>query len=146
MLLDVLYYLLGLKPVRYFFSAGIATVVDVLVYYLVYNHLLHQTELRVLDSMVFRAPTVALTCSYSCGLVTNFSITKYFVFHESELSGRIQLFRFILVAMVVLVANYFFMYFLINVLGWYPTLSRAVSAITIGVFSFVAHRVFSFKI
>jgi len=48
--------------------------------------------------------------------------------------------------MVVLVANYFFMYFLINVLGWYPTLSRAVSAITIGVFSFVAHRVFSFKI
>ena len=117
-----------------------------LVYYLVYNHLLHQTELRVLDSMVFRAPTVALTCSYSCGLVTNFSITKYFVFHESELSGRIQLFRFILVAMVVLVANYFFMYFLINVLGWYPTLSRAVSAITIGVFSFVAHRVFSFKI
>ena len=145
MLLDVLRYLLSLKPVRYFFSAGIATVVDVLVYYLVYNFVLHQNELNVFGNLVFKAPTVALTCSYSCGLITNFSITKYFVFHESELKGRVQLFRFILVAMVVLIANYFFMYFLINILHWYPTLSRAVSAISIGIFSFVAHRFFSFR-
>jgi putative flippase GtrA len=146
MLADLIRYLLGLKPVRYFFSAGIATVVDVLVYYLVYNHALQQKELTVFDTIVFKAPTVALSCSYSCGLITNFSITKYFVFHESELAGRIQLFRFIMVALVVLVANYYFMYFLINILDWYPTLSRAVSAISIGLFSFVAHRFFSFRI
>jgi putative flippase GtrA len=145
MLLDIIRFLLGLKPVRYFFSAGIATVVDVVVYYLVYNHVLHQEELTVSHAMIFKAPTVALTCSYACGLITNFTITKYFVFHESELSGRIQLFRFILVAFVVLIANYYFMYFLINILGWFPTLSRAVSAISIGIFSFVAHRFFSFR-
>lgn len=146
MLADLIRFLLGLKPVRYFFSAGIATVVDVLVYYLVFNYVLHQQEVELFSSMIVQAPTVALTCSYSCGLITNFSITKYFVFHESELSGRIQLFRFIMVALVVLMANYFFMYFLINILGWYPTLSRAFSAISIGIFSFVAHRFFSFRI
>jgi putative flippase GtrA len=107
---------------------------------------LHQQSFEAGDWLVLKAPTFALICSYSSGLVTNFGISRLWVFTESELSGHHQFIRFILVALVVLIANYFFMYFLIRVLEWYPTIARGVSAITIGLFSFLAHKTFSFKI
>jgi putative flippase GtrA len=131
--------------VRYFFAAGIATLVDVFVYYLVFNHFLHQEPFTAGNWLVLKAPTFSLICSYSSGLVTNFGISRLWVFTESELSGHHQFLRFILVALIVLAANYFFMYFLIRVLDWYPTIARGVSAITIGLFSFLAHKTFSFK-
>jgi putative flippase GtrA len=144
-MIDLVRFVLSLKAIRYFFSAGMATVVDVVVYYFVFNYVLHQQTLYIGDVFALKAPTVSLICSYTSGLFTNFFITKYFVFHESELAGRWQFVRFLLIAFFVLILNYYFMYFLIQVLGWYPTLSRAFSAVTIGLFSFVAHRSFSFK-
>lgn len=145
MFADLFRFFMTLKPVRYFITAGLATIVDVFVYYLMLNLVLKQKPV-VLESYVLRATSIALVTSYGSGLMTNFTLTKFFVFTESELKTRFQLVRFILVAGIVLVANYFFMHFLINTLCWYPTPSRAFSAITIGLFSFMAHRHFSFKI
>jgi len=146
MIKDLFFFFLSIKAVRYFFAAGIATLVDVLVYYAVFNFVLHQRSLEIFEGLALKAPTLSLICSYSIGLVTNFGISRLWVFTESELSGKNQFMRFILVALIVLAANYFFMYFLIGVLNWYPTISRGISAITIGLFSFAAHKTFSFKI
>ena len=146
MLKDLFYFLMSMKAVRYFFAAGIATLVDVFVYFSVFNFVLHQKPFEALGLIVLKAPTFSLICSYSTGLVTNFAISRLWVFTGSELSGKNQFFRFILVALVVLIANYFFMYFLIRVLNWYPTIARGFSAITIGLFSFIAHKTFSFKL
>lgn len=133
------------KVLRYFFAAGTATLVDVFVYFMMLHYVLEKQNVTI-NALVIGAPSISLMVSYSCGLVTNFSITKYFVFAESELRGRSQFGRFVLVALIVLIANYFFMNFLIKVVGIYPTPSRAISALTIGVFSFVAHKLFSFKV
>lgn len=134
------------KVVRYFFAAGFATVVDVLIYFTMLHFVLKKQDFAIGSLFVIGAPTISLAVSYSCGLITNFTITKYFVFAESELRGRTQFGRFVLVAAIVLIANYLFMNFLIKVIGIYPTPSRAISAITIGVFSFMAHKAFSFKV
>ena len=134
------------RVVRYFFAAASATVVDVFVFWLVFNKILHQQNHDLLGIMVLKAPTLSLICGFSCGLLTNFTITKFFVFNQSEAKTRWQLFRFVLVAMIVLVCNYYFMWFLTAQLHWYATISRAVSAVTIGIFSFTAHKFFSFKL
>jgi len=134
------------KVLRYFFAAGFATVVDVFIYFLMLHYVLEKQDFELAVGYVVGAPSISLIVSYSCGLVTNFTITKYFVFAESELRGRTQFGRFVLVAAIVLVANYFFMNFLIKVVGIYPTPSRAMSALSIGIFSFLAHKLFSFKV
>lgn len=134
------------RVVRYFFAAASATVVDVFVFWLVFNKILHQQNHDLFGIMVLKAPTLSLICGFSCGLLTNFTITKFFVFNQSEAKTRWQLFRFVLVAMIVLVCNYYFMWFLTAQLHWYATISRAVSAVTIGIFSFTAHKFFSFKL
>jgi len=134
------------KIVRYFFSAGIATVVDVTVYFVTFNYILQKQDLPFIDPLVITAPIGSLVVSYSCGLMTNFIITKYMVFTESDLRGRHQLLRYLQVAAIILVLNYFFMKFLIHILEWYPTISRIVSALTIGMLSFLFHKFYSFKV
>lgn len=133
------------KVLRYFISAGIATCVDVGTYYFSFNFLFRKVDLDLAGLFVLSAPTASLFLSYSVGLLTNFTITKLIVFNESELKTRTQFFRFVLVAILVLGMNWLFMRWLIRGLEWFPTVARACSALTIGVFSFLVHRSFSFR-
>lgn len=142
---EIAHLLYKQKVVRYFFAAGTATLVDVSVYKFMLDVILHRKPVYLTEQLVLAAITVAICVSYSCGLITNFLITKYFVFRESEMKGRSQFGRFVLVAAVVFFANYLATKGLTDYLNWYPTIARAVSAITIGVFSFIAHKAFSFK-
>jgi len=134
------------KIIRYFFSAGLATVVDVSVYFVAFNFIYEKQDIHLFDLMVLSAPTGSLILSYTCGLLTNFLITKYLVFTESDLRGIHQLARYVLVAILILLLNYLFMSFLIKILDWYPTFSRIVSALTIGLLSFVIHKFYSFRV
>lgn len=134
------------KVFRYFLSAGLATWVDIMVYFLAFNYIYRKLDFDVFGLVTISAPTASLILSYTAGLITNFTVTKFLVFHESELETHKQLFRYVLVALLVLFLNYFLMSFLIRDLGWYPTIARAVSAVGIGMLSFVVHRSFSFRV
>ncbi|HAP01592.1 MAG TPA: hypothetical protein DCQ93_06680 [Bacteroidetes bacterium] len=137
--------ILNLKVVRYFFTAITATCVDVFVYFITYNYVLLKTDLHF-SKYVIGAPTASLLISFCFGLTTNFTLTRKFVFPHSSLRIRHQLFRYIAVALIALVLNYFLMNFLIKEFGWYPTLSRACAAVSVGVLSFIVHKTFSFHI
>ncbi len=139
------YRILNLKVVRYFFSAASATVVDVMIYFLAFNYLYHKKDIH-LPYYTLSATTASLMISYSCGLLTNFFLTKTLVFKESDLKGHHQFLRFLMVALGVLLLNYFFMRFLIRQMEWYPTIARAFSAVSIGLLSFVVHKSFSFRV
>lgn len=138
--------ILRLKVVRYFFAASSATLVDVSVYFLAFNYIYHKENIYFFDFFVLSAPTASLILSYTCGLITNFLITKFLVFTDSDLKTYHQFFRFVLVALGVLVLNYAFMSILIRQFEWYPTIARAFSAIIIGVLSFITHKTFSFRV
>jgi len=137
--------LLKSKIFKYFISAGVATWVDITVYFLAYNYLYKKLDFDLFGMYVVSAPSASLLLSYTIGLLTNFTITKMLVFKESELATYKQLFRYVIVAIFVLILNYIAMRFLIRQLDWFPTVSRAVSAISIGLLSFVIHKSFSFK-
>lgn len=138
--------LLKFKLIRYGISAGAGTFVDVGMYFIAFNYIFHKMDIPLFNLLVVSAPSASLGISYTCGLFTNFTITKYYVFTESDLRGHHQLMRYILVAILVLILNYGLMTFLIKGLGWYPTPSRAFSAVTIGLVSFLFHKTFSFRV
>lgn len=134
------------KIIRYGLAAAIATAVDITIYFLAFNFIFKKQDVNFFNFLVVSAPTVSLVISYTCGLFTNFTITKYFVFTESDLRGHHQFLRYLMVAVLILFLNYSFMSFLIKGLQWYPTVSRAVSAIVVGFVSFAIHKTFSFKV
>jgi len=137
--------LINNKVVRYIFSAGMATMVDVVVYFLFFNFIFLKSDQSIFDLLTLSAPTASLAISYSAGLMTNFLITKYLVFTESDLRGIHQLLRYILVAILILALNYLLMSFLIKTLDWYPTIARIFSALSIGCLSFIIHKFYSFR-
>ena len=94
------------KLFRYFISAGLATWVDITVYFLAYNYLYQKSDIGVFNVYTISAATASLFLSYTMGLLTNFLITRYLVFNDSELEFHKQLFRYVLVAMLVHVAAY----------------------------------------
>ena len=134
------------KVFRYFISAGIATWVDIMIYFIAFNYIYEKQDIHLFSWMVISAPTASLILIYTAGLLTNIYFTKHLVFKESDLETHKQLFRYVLVALVVLVLNYLMMRFLIRGWDWYPTIARAFSAISIGLLSFLIHKSFSFRV
>lgn len=133
------------KVVRYVISGGSATVVDVGSYFITYNFILHKQPF-VIGMAHIGAHIAALCLSFSLGLITNFLITKYFVFNESDLRGREQFVRYVAVAAITFVANYFMMKLLVEVVGLYPTLSRLIAVGTVAFLSYNLHKVFTFRV
>ncbi len=133
------------KFVKYLAAAGTATVVDVAVYQ------------ALVASILADGLLVALCLSYTIGLLTNFIISKYLVFSESETGTRRQFMRFTVVAGTVFIANYYLMKLLYLLLPHVPagavvevfgkhTTVRGFSAAVVAVLSFFSHKFYSFSI
>lgn len=133
------------KAIRYIFSGGTATVVDVACFFLVYHYILNQEDLNIAHISI-GAHIASLCISFIAGLVTNFLITKYFVFKESNIRGREQFVRYILVAAITFVGNYFMMKLLVEVFNVWPTFARLIAVGSIALLSFRLHKVFTFKV
>lgn len=133
------------KGVRYIISGGTATGVDVVSFFIMFNYILNKENLH-LGHMQVGAHIASLCVSFTLGLITNFLITKYFVFNESNIRGREQFVRYILVAAITFVGNYFMMKLLVDVFVIWPTLARLIAVGTIAILSYRLHKVFTFKV
>ncbi len=133
------------KGVRYIISGGTATVVDVASFFIIFNYILHKENLHF-GHVQIGAHIASLCVSFTLGLITNFLITKYFVFNESNIRGREQFLRYIMVAVVTFFGNYFMMKLLVDVFNVWPTLARLIAVGTIAVLSYRLHKVFTFKV
>ena len=132
------------KLVRYFFTAGTATLVDFATYFIFFHQVFKKEDVE-LFGYVISAPIAALIISYTVGLITNFILTKLLVFAESELRTRIQFFRYLVVAFITFWANYLVLKALIEWLNVYPTPARMLSAVAVAFLSFSFHKIYTFK-
>jgi putative flippase GtrA len=133
------------QVLRFIFSAGMGFLVDVTVFYLLYHNFLVQPTYTIL-TFTFRNFTVSLAISFFLGVVVNFLITRYMVFHQSQSKPSKQFFRFVLVAIIGFFANWGVVKILIEVLGIYPPLARPIAALSLFFASFFIHKVFSFSL
>ncbi len=139
------YRIINNKVVRFFLSAGVATLVDVLIYFTVINYVLNYQRVYI-GTYGASAHNFTLCISYSCGVIVNFLLTKYAVFNESNIAGRKQFRRFALIAFLGFFANYGLLRLFVEVFDFYPTPSRIASALSLGVASYYVHKLFTFKI
>ncbi len=136
--------LLKNEVVRFFLSTGVGFLVDALVYYFVYHYIFIKTV--KIFGLSFSRDVISLIVSYSCCIICNFLLTKYFVFSHSKLSSRNQFLRFFMVAFVGFFANLLMLRLFVRVFKIYPPLARVVGALSLGVASYFVHKFFSFNI
>lgn len=133
------------KGIRYIISGGTATGVDVVSFFIIFNYILDKQPLHF-GHVLIGAHIASLCASFTLGLITNFLITKYFVFNESNIRGREQFLRYMMVAVVTFFGNYFMMKLLVDVINVWPTMARLIAVGTIAVLSYRLHKVFTFKV
>ncbi|PJB15008.1 MAG: phenylalanine 4-monooxygenase [Flavobacteriales bacterium CG_4_9_14_3_um_filter_32_8] len=148
-IIDSFYFLfkrfLPLKTYRYAVCGGSNVVLDMCLYFLCYNFVLakHNVDLQ----LVVLSPHIAsLFFVFPITFMTGFALNKYITFQESNLPGRIQLIRYLLVGLSGFVLSYFCMKLLVDVLHFYPTPSRFITIIIAVIYSYILQNKFSFKV
>ena len=136
--------LMPLTTFRYAVCGGSNMVLDIVIYYISYNFILHKQVLD-LGFIAFKPHIAALWMSFIISFPMGFLLSKYIVFTASQLSGRIQLFRYLLIVGVNLILNYAFLKTLVEYLGFYPTIARIFTTCIIVTFSFLSQKHFTFK-
>ena len=116
---------------------------DVVLYFFIFNYILHQQMLH-LGFVTFSSYIATLVVKFPITLLSGFLLQKYVTFTASELRGSIQLFRYLLVALINLLLNYIGLKLLVDVLSFYPSIANAIVAVCVTAVSYFGQKMFTF--
>ncbi len=130
---------------RYLATGGITVTCSIIGYFLIYNFILDQEDIRI-DKYLITAHSLALFINSILTFLTGFVLNKYLVFTTSTLKGRIQLFRYGTIFTINIFLNFAFLKILVEGLHFYPSIANAIITIVLGIFSYFSQKYFSFNI
>ncbi len=136
--------LMNLQTFRYAASGGGNTLLGFLVYFISYKYILQEQQLHF-GFYAFKAHVAALFISFCITFPIGFFMSKYVVFNDSQMKGRIQLFRYFMICMFNLALNYILLKILVERAHIYPVLAQVLTTTIVILFSYLAQRHFSFK-
>ena len=137
--------IMNLQTFRYALSGAVNTALGLLVYILSFKIILRE-EMLDLGFFAFKSHIAALFISFCFCFPFGFFLMKYVVFSDSNLKGKIQLFRYFLVYLVNLCLNYVFLKLLVEVLNIYPIPSQILTIAVLILFSYIFQRHFTFRV
>ncbi|HRO42107.1 MAG TPA: GtrA family protein [Flavipsychrobacter sp.] len=130
---------------RYLACGGSNTVLDIIIYFIAYNFVLDKTE--VYTPFITISPHIAaFMMSFAISFPLGFALSKYVVFTESKLKGRVQLFRYAVLVSMCILLNYVFLKLFVEYFNFFPTPSKALTTAIVAVFSYISQRNFTFKV
>lgn len=130
---------------RYMASGGFTAASSVVAYFIIYNFILQQQDIHIADFLI-TAPIAALGLEAIFTFLVGFMLNKYLVFTQSNLKGRIQLFRYGTVFCTNILLNYALMKILVEGFQFYPSIAKALITIVLAVFSYFSQKYFSFRV
>jgi len=136
--------LMPVRTFRYAVCGGSNMLLDIFIYYISYNFILHK-QIFALGFIAFKPHIAALWMAFFISFPVGFLLSKYIVFNTSQLRGRIQLFRYLLIVAVNLILNYAFLKVMVEYMNFYPTIAKIFTASIIVTFSFLSQKHFTFR-
>lgn len=134
-----------LHTFRYMASGGITVSTGIIGYFIIFNFILHQEDVHI-GKYLITAPIAALFLESALTFCVGFMLNKYLVFTQSNLVGRIQLFRYATVYGTNILLNYALMKILVEGFQFYPTIAKAFITIVLAIFSYFSQKYFSFRV
>lgn len=136
--------LMNLQTFRYAASGGGNTLLGFLVYFISYRFILQEQQLNF-GFYAFKPHVAALFIAFCITFPIGFFMSKYVVFHDSQMKGRIQLFRYFMIWLFNLALNYILLKILVERSHIYPVLAQVLTTSIVIFVSYLAQRHFSFK-
>ncbi len=130
---------------RYAICGGSNTVLDIFLYFLTYNFILKK-QIVDLGFLAISPHIASFLIVFPITFVTGFMLSKYITFPESQIRGRVQLFRYGVTVFVCILLNYFLLKFFVEYCLFYPTPSKILTAGIVVVYSYLSNKYYTFKI
>ncbi|MEO6452697.1 MAG: GtrA family protein [Ginsengibacter sp.] len=129
---------------RYAVCGSSNMILDIVVYYISFHFILNE-QILDLRFIAFEPYTAALWIAFMFSFPVGFLLSKYIVFNNSFLRGRVQFIRYMLIVAINLVLNYSILKVLIEYMNFYPTIARIFAAAFIVSFSYISQKHFTFR-
>jgi putative flippase GtrA len=129
---------------RYGFTGAANIAFSQVLFFVVYNFVLHQKMLP-LGFFTLSSPIAALTISFPFSNFFGFLLQKYVTFTESELRGRIQLYRYFIIVFVNLGVNAILLKLFVEVFHFWTTPSNLLATFFCVLISYFSQKKYTFK-
>lgn len=133
------------RKFRYLACGGTNTVLGLVLYYAAFHYILHERSIFI-GYLEIHSYIAAYGISFIITFPVGFLLSKFIVFQESNLHGRIQLFRYALLIASCTFLNYALIKIFVELCHFYPTPSAALAAVFVAIYSYLTQRHFTFKV
>jgi putative flippase GtrA len=130
---------------RYLSCGASGAALNIAVYFVSYHYWFHEQDVQT-PFTVIRGAVAASIVAFCISTPYGFTMSRYIVFPESTLKGRVQLFRYLMTVAACAVLTYFFVPFFHYTCGIYATPSNVLTNIVVAFFSYAVQRFFTFKV
>ncbi len=136
--------LMDLQTFRYAACGGVNTLFGLLVYAIFFKYVLKEQTLHF-GFYAFKAHVAALFLSFWFAFLFGFFLSKYVVFNNSHLKGRVQLFRYLMLCLFTLMLNYILLKVFVESLHIYPIFAQIMTTCVVILISYITQKHYTFK-
>jgi len=129
---------------KYGATGGLNTVLDIFLYFITYNFVLDK-QIVNLGFIAVSPHIAAFFMVFPVTFSTGFLLAKFVTFTQSEMRGRTQLIRYIITVSGSIILNYVLLKLFVDVLSFYPTISKIFITVIVVIYSYLSQRHFTFK-
>ncbi|MEJ7684900.1 MAG: GtrA family protein [Segetibacter sp.] len=134
-----------LQTFRYAACGGANTLLDIFLFHEFESSFVKEGVVQI-ASFVMSPHIAALISAFCITFPIGFYFSRYVVFTESNVRGRVQLIRYFSLVMACMALNYMFLKFFIEQLHIEPTLAKILTSVIVITFSYLSQKHFTFKV
>lgn len=135
---------MSLQTFRYAACGGVNTMLDILIFFISYNFIFRKEVVHI-GSIAISPHIAAFLAAFCVTFPVGFYLSRYVVFSESNIRGRVQLFRYFLLVLGCIALNYMFLKIFVEQLHIYPTVSKILTTVIVVAFSYLTQKHYTFK-
>ncbi len=137
--------LMPLHTFRYAACGGANVSLDISLFIFSLYFIFHKQNFDI-GFIVFKPHIAAFLFSFIFTFPIGFLLSKYIVWIDSSVKGRVQLFRYFVIVMMNLLFNYFLITFFVEYLHVYPTIAKLLTTVIVIIFSYLSQKHYTFKV
>lgn len=134
-----------IQTFRYAACGGANVMLDIVLYFLSF-HFIFNEEVFDLGFIAFEPYVASFLFSFTITFPMGFLLSKYIVWTESNIRGRIQLLRYFMLVISNIFLNYIFLKLFIEYMNFFPTVAKIFTTGILIVFSYITNKYFTFKV
>jgi putative flippase GtrA len=146
--IDIFYFIfqrfMPLKTYRYAVCGGSNLVLDVTLYFVFYHFIFQKQDVDIYLFMM-SAHIASLFFVFPITFLSGFLLNRYITFDDSILPAKTQFIRYLTVSLGAILLSYFLMKLFVDLLDFYPTLSKLITTVLTVVYSYILQSKFSFR-